>query len=60
MEYPDVARSVLLFDKSTLESLSVNEAHLLDNFYRATITPLFFVECLADLGAEDGSHEGYA
>jgi len=42
----------LLFDKSTLESLSVNEAVLLDNFYRATITPLFFVECLADLERE--------
>jgi hypothetical protein len=39
----------LLFDKSTLESLSVNEAALLDNFFRSTITPLFFVECLADL-----------
>lgn len=42
----------LLFDKSTLESLSVNEAVLLDNFYRSTITPLFFVECLADLERE--------
>lgn len=39
----------LLFDKSTLESLSLNEAALLDNFFRSTITPLFFVECLADL-----------
>ena len=39
----------LLFDKSTLESLSLNEAALLDNFYCCTITPLFFVECLADL-----------
>lgn len=39
----------LLFDKSTLESLNLNEAALLDNFYRSTITPLFFVECLADL-----------
>jgi hypothetical protein len=39
----------LLFDKSTLESLSLNEAVLLDNFYRSTLTPLFFVECLADL-----------
>jgi hypothetical protein len=39
----------LIFDKSTLESLSLNEAALLDNFYRSTITPLFFVECLADL-----------
>lgn len=42
----------MLFDKSTLESLSVNEAVLLDNFYRSTITPLFFVECLADLERE--------
>lgn len=42
----------LLFDKSTIESLSLNEAVLLDNFYRSTITPLFFVECLADLERE--------
>jgi len=39
----------LLFDKSTLESLSLNEAALLDDFFRSTIAPLFFVECLADL-----------
>jgi hypothetical protein len=39
----------LIFDKSTLESLNVNEAVLLDNFYRSNITPIFFVECLADL-----------
>ena len=42
----------MLFDKSTIESLSLNEAVLLDNFYRSTITPLFFVECLADLERE--------
>jgi hypothetical protein len=40
---------VLIFDKSSLESLSLDEAVLLDNFYRSNITPLFFVECLADL-----------
>lgn len=39
----------LVFDKSTLESLNVNEAALLDHFYRCTITPLFYIECLADL-----------
>ncbi len=39
----------LIFDKSALESLSLDEAVLLDNFYRSNITPLFFVECLADL-----------
>jgi hypothetical protein len=40
---------VLIFDKSTLESLSLDEAVLLDNFYMSNITPLFYVECLADL-----------
>ncbi len=39
----------LIFDKSTLEGLNLDEAVLLDNFYRSNITPLFFVECLADL-----------
>ena len=40
---------ILIFDKSSLESLNLNEAVLLDNFYMSNITPLFFVECLADL-----------
>jgi hypothetical protein len=40
---------VLIFDKSTLESLSLDEAVLLDNFYLSNVTPLFYVECLADL-----------
>lgn len=39
----------LVFDKSALESLNIHEAGLLDHFYRCTITPLFYVECLADL-----------
>src|SRR5208283_4301921 len=39
----------LIFDKSSLESLNLDESVLLDNFYRSNITPLFFVECLADL-----------
>jgi hypothetical protein len=39
----------LIFDKSSLESLNLDEAVLTDNFYMSTITPLFFVECLADL-----------
>jgi hypothetical protein len=40
---------ILIFDKSSLESLNLNEAVLLDNFFLSNITPLFFVECLADL-----------
>jgi hypothetical protein len=39
----------LVFDKYALESLSIHEAAILDHFYRCTITPLFYVECLADL-----------
>ncbi len=39
----------LIFDKSSLESLDLDEAVMLDNFYISNITPLFFVECLADL-----------
>jgi hypothetical protein len=40
---------ILIFDKSLLESLNLNEAVLLDNFHMSNITPLSFVECLADL-----------
>ena len=39
----------LIFDKSSLESLNLDEAVLMDSLYMSTITPLFFVECLADL-----------
>ena len=39
----------LIFDKSSLESLDLDEAVMFDNFYMSNITPLFFVECLADL-----------
>jgi hypothetical protein len=39
----------LIFDKSSLESLSRDEAVWLDCFYSSVITPVFFVECLADL-----------
>lgn len=42
----------IIFDKSTLQSLSVDESCWLDNFYEANITPLFFVETLADLEKE--------
>lgn len=39
----------LIFDKSSLESLDFDEAVMLDNFFACVITPIFFVECLADL-----------
>jgi hypothetical protein len=44
-----VRRPFLLFDKSSLESLSTDEAALLSHFFSCVITPVFFVECLADL-----------
>jgi len=43
---------ILIFDKSTLQSLTVDESVWLDAFYLSNITPLFFVETLADLEKE--------
>lgn len=40
---------ILIFDKSVLESLNPDEAVWLDQFFLCNITPLFFVETLADL-----------
>ena len=40
---------ILIFDKSTLQSLNPDEAVWLDNFFLTNITPLFFIETLADL-----------
>ncbi len=41
-----------IFDKSFLQSLNFDEAIWFDNFFRTIITPLFFVETLADLEKE--------
>jgi len=51
---------IILFDKSALESLSVDESVWLDAFFIANITPLFFVETLGDLEKEtaDGRSPG--
>ncbi len=35
---------ILIFDKSTLQSLSIDGSVWLDAFYLPNITPLFFVE----------------
>ena len=42
----------LIFDKSAFQSLNPDEAMWLDNFFIGNITPLFFVEMLADLEKE--------
>lgn len=44
---------VLIFDKSFLESLSESESVWLDHFFLCNITPLFYVETLADLEKTD-------
>jgi hypothetical protein len=44
----------LIFDKSALQSFSLDETNWLDNFFTAVITPLFFAETLADLEKEVG------
>lgn len=43
------AGPILIFDKSLLEALSPDEAVWLGRFYRVNMTPMFFVETLADL-----------
>lgn len=40
---------ITLFDKSFLQSLSVDEAVWFDHFFQANISPFFYVESLADL-----------
>jgi hypothetical protein len=46
------AGPILIFDKSLLEALSPDESVWLGQFYRVNMTPLFFVETLADLEKE--------
>lgn len=44
----------LVFDKSFLQSLSVDEAVMLDQMFTCVVTPVFMVETLADLAKEVG------
>jgi hypothetical protein len=40
---------VTVFDKSFLQSLNLDESVWFDHFFYSIITPLFYIECLADL-----------
>lgn len=40
---------ITLFDKSFLQSLSLDESVWFDNFFYSTICPIFYIETLADL-----------
>lgn len=42
----------IIFDKSAIQGISVDESMWLESFYITNITPLFFVETLADLEKE--------
>lgn len=43
---------IALFDKSFLQSLSLDESVWFDQFFLANISPLFYIETLADLDKE--------
>lgn len=40
---------ITLFDKSFIQSLSINESVWFDNFYYTVVCPIFYAETLADL-----------
>lgn len=40
---------ILIFDKSALQALNPDESNWLDNFFLTNITPIFYIETLADL-----------
>jgi hypothetical protein len=45
---------IALFDKSFLQSLTVDESVWFDHFFLAVVSPFFYVETLADLGKSLG------
>jgi hypothetical protein len=40
---------IVIFDKSALQALNMDEAVWFDAFFSSNVTPIFFVETLADL-----------
>lgn len=47
-----MAGPIAIFDKSFLQSLNVDESVWFDNFFMTNITPIFFIEIVADLEKE--------
>ena len=43
---------ILIFDKSALQCISLDESVFLQNFFLTNLTPLFYIETLADLEKE--------
>lgn len=48
---------ITLFDKSFLQSLSIDESVWFDHFFEPNVCPYFFVETLADLEKRTGSRD---
>lgn len=46
-----------LFDKSFIEMLSVDQAAMFDLLFATVISPIFYVEVLADLEKDDPSND---
>lgn len=46
---------ILIYDKSALQSFSIDESVWLENYFLTNLTPLFYVETLADLSLADSS-----
>lgn len=44
---------IVLFDKSFIEMLSLDEATMFDSLYSSVICPIFYTEVLADLSKEE-------
>ncbi len=51
--FGDAVGPLALFDKSFLQSLTVDESVWFDHFFLPVISPLFFVETLADLSKRE-------
>lgn len=45
----------VLFDKSFLQSLSLDESVWFDHFFLSVVSPIFYVETLADLAKKDSA-----
>ncbi len=51
---------IALFDKSFIQSLSLDESVWFDHFFLTNVCPVFFIETLADLGKrENGDKNPY-
>lgn len=50
--FGEIVGPIALFDKSFLQSLSVDESVWFDHFFLPVVSPLFFVETLADLAKQ--------